>query len=313
MNSTPCILVTGSTGQVGWELLRTLSPLGEIIGVSTRTTPLAMDLANPDSIRTVLREMKPALIVNAAAYTAVDKAQSEPDQAMAVNAIGPGILAEEAKRLGAPLIHYSTDYVFDGSKPGPYREDDMPNPLNNYGKSKLAGEQAIQSVGGQYLIFRTSWVYGTRGKNFLCTMLRLSKERGELRIVDDQVGAPTWSRFIAEATAATVACRAKAGRTSRALELSQENGCYHLTATGETSWYGFAQAIFDLVAQWPEAKSPRLIPIPTRDYPLPAQRPANSRLDGSKLAQVLGLRCPPWRQLLCLCMDEMRSIRDAAS
>lgn len=312
MSSTPRILVTGSTGQVGWELLRTLTPLGEIIGVSMRTTPLAMDLANPDSIRAVLREVKPALIVNAAAYTAVDKAESELDQAMAVNATGPAILAEEAKRLGAPLIHYSTDYVFDGSKPGSYREDDRPNPLNAYGKTKLAGERAIQAVGGQCLIFRTSWVYGARGKNFLLTMLRLSNERSELRIVDDQVGAPTWSRFIAEATAAAVARGANAGPISKVLELSIESGCYHLTAAGETSWYGFARAIFDLLAQWPDAKSPRLVPIPTRDYPLPAQRPANSRLDGGKLAQVLGLSCPPWRQLLCLCMDEMRCARDVA-
>lgn len=310
MNSTARILVTGSTGQVGWELLRTLVPLGETIGVSTHTTPLAMDLANPDSIRTVLREVKPALIVNAAAYTAVDKAESEPDYAMAVNATGPGILAEEAKRLGAPLIHYSTDYVFDGRKPGPYSEDDIPNPVNVYGKTKLAGERAIQAVGGHYMIFRTSWVYGARGKNFLLTMLRLSNERSELRVVDDQVGAPTWSRFIAQATAAAVARETGAGPGSIMLRLSAENGCYHLAAAGATSWYGFARKIFDLTARWPDARSPRLVPIPTRDYPLPAQRPVNSRLDGSKLTQVLRLRCPSWERLLCLCMDELRSARD---
>lgn len=305
MNSMPRILVTGSTGQVGWELLRALSPLGEIIGVSARTAPLAMDLADPDSIRAVLREVKPALIVNAAAYTAVDKAESELGQAMAVNATGPGILAEEAKRLGAPLIHYSTDYVFDGSKSRPYREDDVPNPLNNYGRSKLAGERAIQSVAGQFLIFRTSWVYGARGKNFLLTMLRLANERRECRIVCDQFGAPTWSRMIAEVTAAALSRGGEMGRGATGYALSVESGCYHLTGSGETSWYGFAQAIFERRARLVESKSPKIVPVTAAEYPLPARRPANSRLDGGKLFRVLGLSCPRWEGALELCMDEM--------
>ena len=184
------ILLTGKNGQVGWELQRTLAPLGEVVAVDRQ----ALDLANPDAIRALIREVKPALIVNPAAYTAVDKAESEPELAMAVNGIAPGIMAEEAKRLGAAMIHYSTDYVFDGTQTSPYTEKDRPNPGNVYGKTKLAGEQAIQAVGVPHLILRTSWVYGSRGRNFLLTILRLAQERDELKIVDDQIGAPTSSR-----------------------------------------------------------------------------------------------------------------------
>ena len=187
------ILVTGKTGQVGWELQRTLATLGQVIAPDRR----GMDLGDPDSIRAAIRACSPQIIVNAAAYTAVDQAESEPDLALAINGAAPGIMAEEAKRLGALLVHYSTDYVFDGAKSGPYTEDDQPNPLSAYGSSKLAGERAIAASGARYLIFRTSWVYGARGKNFLRTILRLAQERDELRIVDDQVGAPTWCRAIA--------------------------------------------------------------------------------------------------------------------
>ena len=195
------ILLTGKNGQVGWELERSLQPLGQVIAFDRS----GLDLASPDSIRAVIREVKPELIVNPAAYTAVDKAESEPDLAMAVNGVAPGIIAEEAKRLGAALIHYSTDYVFDGTKAEPYTEDDVPKPINVYGKTKLAGEQAVQAIGVPHLIFRTSWVYGMRGKNFLLTILRMAKEKDELRIVDDQFGAPTWSRMIAETTAQVLA------------------------------------------------------------------------------------------------------------
>ena len=204
------ILVTGANGQVGWELQRTLQTLGDVIACDRVT----LDLANPDSIRERVRAIKPEVIVNAAAYTAVDKAESEPELAMAVNGVAPGILAEEAKRLGALLIHYSTDYVFDGTKSDAYLEDDRTNPLSEYGKSKLAGEKAIEASGEAYLIFRTSWVYASRGKNFLLTMLRLANEREELRVVDDQFGAPTWCRTVAEGTAHVVAklCAARPGR-----------------------------------------------------------------------------------------------------
>lgn len=191
------ILLTGSNGQVGWELQRTLATLGEVIALDRH----GMDLVSPDSIRRTIREIKPSLIVNAAAYTAVDKAEFEPELAMAINGIVPGILAEEAKRLGDAVIHYSTDYVFDGSKNTPYTEEGAPNPLNVYGKTKLAGEQAIQAVGTPHLIFRTSWVYGARGKNFLLTILRLVRERDEIKVVNDQIGVPTWSRVIAQSTA----------------------------------------------------------------------------------------------------------------
>nr|WP_255210519.1 dTDP-4-dehydrorhamnose reductase [Methylogaea oryzae] len=195
------ILLTGKDGQVGWELQRALAPLGKVVAVGRD----ALDLADADGIRRVVRDVAPRLIVNAAAYTAVDKAESEPELAMAINGIAPGILAEEARRLGAGLIHYSTDYVFDGAKQGEYAEDDTPNPVSVYGQTKLAGERAVSSSGAEHLIFRTSWVYGLRGRNFLLTMLRLARERAELRVVADQVGAPTWSRMIAEATAIVVA------------------------------------------------------------------------------------------------------------
>lgn len=287
------ILLVGKNGQVGWELQRTLATLGEVVAVDRN----GMDLADPDSIRSAIRSARPDLIVNAAAYTAVDKAESEPELAMAINGIAPGIMAEEAKRLGAAMVHYSTDYVFDGTKASLYAEEDAPNPLNVYGVTKLAGEQAVQAAGIPHLIFRTSWVYGLRGKNFLLTILRLAQERDELKIVDDQVGAPTWSRLIAEATAQILA--------QRRANLSEVSGLYHLTSAGRTSWHGFARAILDhsgLAAIKPLA---RLTPIPGADYPLPAPRPGNSGLNNKKMQQVFGLALPAWDAALALCCQEM--------
>lgn len=277
------ILLTGKNGQVGWELQRTLAPLGEVIAYGHAE----LDLADRSRVVAVIRDIKPNIIVNAAAYTAVDQAESDTAMAMAINATAPGILAEEAKLFGALLVHYSTDYVFDGCKDGAYTEDDAPNPLNVYGRSKLAGEQAILAGGCRHLILRTSWVYGNRGRNFLRTMLRLAEERDELRIVDDQFGAPTWCRMIAEATALAIA------------RSTPPEGLFHLASRGETSWFGFAKEIFALAGT---CRQPRLSPCTTADYPLPARRPANSRLDSGHLAREAGLELPDWAGALALCM-----------
>jgi len=292
------ILLMGRNGQVGWELQRTLTTLGEVIALDRHD----MDLADPDSIRRAVREHKPNLIVNAAAYTAVDKAEEEPDIAMAINGIAPGILAEEAKRLGAAVIHYSTDYVFDGSKNTPYTEEDAPNPLNVYGKTKLAGEQAIQAVGTPHLIFRTSWVYGARGKNFLLTVLRLARERNDLKIVDDQVGAPTWSRMIAEATA-QIFVQFYSRLTFHPSLLTDIGGIYHMTAGGQTSWFGFAEAILNHVSG-SVAPVPHLTPIVTEEYPTPAKRPRNSVMSNVKLNHQFDVKMPSWEMGLRLCTEE---------
>lgn len=294
------ILLTGKNGQVGWELQRTLASLGDVVAVGHRE----MDLVDPDSIRKIIREVQPSLIINAAAYTAVDKAESEPDLAMAINGVAPGIMAEEAKRLNAAIVHYSTDYVFDGTKSGPYSEEDTPNPLNVYGRTKLAGERAIQAVGVPHLILRTSWVYATRGKNFLLTMLKLSRERSELKIVDDQMGAPTWSRMLAEVTSQILAqhfsplCRQSASITN-------VSGVYHIASEGSTSWCGFARKIFEEACRDASFVMPRLIPVPTTDYPLPAARPQNSRMSNVKLGQTFGLAITSWEKSLVLCLREM--------
>ncbi|MDD5250749.1 MAG: dTDP-4-dehydrorhamnose reductase [Rhodocyclaceae bacterium] len=278
------ILLTGRNGQVGWELERTLAPLGEVFAFDHG----GLDLADADCVRRIVRDTRPDIVVNAAAYTAVDRAESEADRAMAINAAAPGLLAEEAKRLGALLVHYSTDYVFDGTKDSPYAEDDATNPLGVYGRSKLAGEQAIQASGCRHLIFRTSWVYGLRGNNFLRTIRRLAAERDELRIVDDQVGAPTWSRMIAMTTALS-------------LQRSREGGgIYHLTSTGAVSWHGFAAAILAMSPR--QERAAALVAIPSRDYPLPAARPKNSRLDCSRLAADFDLTLPDWNSALRLCL-----------
>jgi dTDP-4-dehydrorhamnose reductase len=242
-----------------------------------------------------VREVKPTLIVNPAAYTAVDKAESDVEAAMRANGEAPGVLAEEAKRLSAALVHYSTDYVFDGTKDSAYVEDDEVKPQNVYGKSKLAGEQAIAASGCDHLIFRTSWVYGARGKNFLLTMLRLGAERDELSVVADQIGAPTWSNTIAALTANVLAQAVSADDGW----WSGKSGVYHLTAGGSTSWHGFAEAIFEKSSL---TKKPVVKPIPASAYPTPATRPANSRMSQRKLLDAFGIEAPDWRDALDLCM-----------
>jgi dTDP-4-dehydrorhamnose reductase len=291
------ILLTGKNGQVGWELQRSLLPLGEVVALDRG----GMDLSSPDSIRTAIRGAKPEIIVNAAAYTMVDKAESEPDLALRINGVAPGIMAEEAKRSGALLIHYSTDYVFDGTKQGPYLEDDAPNPVSSYGRSKLAGEEAIRATRVPHLILRTSWVYAARGNNFLLTMLRLARERSELRIVNDQSGAPTWARFLAEATAQVLGANGGDSSTAR-----DNSGLYHLASAGAVSWFGFAEAIFaEARRRLPGFKSPTLAPIPTSAYPLPARRPLNSRLGTAKLTATFGVTPPRWEAMLKQCMNEI--------
>lgn len=285
------ILVTGMTGQVGYELVRCLQPLGQVIGADRNI----MDLANLDQVRATIRNVRPNLIVNAAAYTAVDKAESEPKLATLINGIAPGVIAEEAARLNAAMVHYSTDYVFDGSKSGPYTEDDIPCPINEYGRSKLAGEKAIAVTGVAHLIFRTSWVYGMRGKNFLLTMRRLASERDELRIVADQYGAPTWSRTIADTTANILAQASKAADQEE--WWSKNQGIYHLTAQGSTTWFGFAEALLGDVP-----RRPKIMPISSLEYPLPARRPTNSRLSCASLINNF-CHLPDWQNAMMLCQE----------
>ncbi|MBR8214577.1 dTDP-4-dehydrorhamnose reductase [Burkholderia vietnamiensis] len=288
------ILVTGINGQVGFDLLRTLQGLGRVIP----TDRAALDLRRPDAIRAFVREARPSIIVNPAAYTAVDQAETDAVTARQINAEAPAVLAEEAKRLGAVFVHYSTDYVFDGNKTAPYAEADVTGPQSVYGATKLEGEQAIAAANCVHLIFRTSWVYGRRGKNFLLTMLRLAEQRPELRVVADQIGAPTWSATVATLTAHVLAQGAGAlGNLHEWAAL--RSGVYHLTATGSTSWAGFAEAIFQRSDRTP---APRVVPIPAAEYPMLAQRPANSRLDTSKLTEVFGITPPAWRDALDLCL-----------
>ena len=283
------ILVCGRHGQVALALQEALRGLGDV----QRLGRDGLDMARPGQLRAVLRQMAPDLIINAAAYTAVDQAESETQLAHAINAEAPRVLAEEAARLGAPLIHYSTDYVFDGSKPAPYNEDDAPNPLGVYGRSKLAGEQAIIAVAGEHLILRTSWVYSLHGRNFLLTMQRLLQERPQLKVVNDQIGAPTWAATLAASTRALIE-RWRNGQAGAW-------GTYHLTAQGETSWYGFAQAIADqLKAQGRSCAE--LLPIPSSEYPAPARRPLNSRLDCSRLAREWHVSQPHWHDALIDCL-----------
>ena len=284
------ILVTGRHGQVGDALTRSLQGLGEVIALDRSQ----LDLADPDALRTAMRELQPSVVINAAAYTAVDAAESDEEAAFRINAQAPRVLAEEAERLGAALIHYSTDYVFDGSKQGEWLEDDATAPLSAYGRSKLAGEQAITEVGGTHLILRTSWVYGLHGKNFLLTMLRLAETRDELSIVDDQVGAPTWSQTIADATASIIR------DTGEPAQLAPLSGIYHLCAGGHCSWFGFAQAIF---ADPSVAKKPTLHPITTAEYPTPARRPKNSRMNTDKFRRAFG-DLPAWDAALANCLRQ---------
>ncbi|KVU17628.1 dTDP-4-dehydrorhamnose reductase [Burkholderia ubonensis] len=294
MSQELTILVTGVNGQVGFELLRTLQGLGRVVPCDRSM----LDLADLDRVRTVVRNLKPSLIVNPAAYTAVDKAETDVDAARRLNADVPRVFAEEAARSGATLIHYSTDYVFDGTKAGAYVETDTTNPQNVYGITKLEGEQAIAATGCAHLILRTSWVYGRRGKNFLQTMLKLGSERPELRIVADQIGAPTWSKTIASVTSHIISQGAAAGDTDW---WSRRSGVYHFTSAGATSWHGFAEAIF---ATAMGERAPKVVPIPASEYPAPARRPANSTLSQDKLIGVFGLRLPTWNDALQLCLGE---------
>jgi dTDP-4-dehydrorhamnose reductase len=289
-SSSRKLLLLGKNGQVGWELQRTLAPLGNVIA----TDQDELDLVRISDIRSKVQDLKPDVIVNAAAYTAVDKAESEPDLAMAINGGAPGVLAEEAKKIGALLVHYSTDYVFDGTKDTPYTEEDMPNPLNVYGRTKLAGEQAIQAVDSNYLIFRTSWVYGARGKNFYLTMLRLAREQEEIRVVDDQIGAPTWCRMIAESTALILSQGINRSEGFNGY-FEERKGIYHMTAEGQTSWYGFAKHIIDNISSEGK-KVKRVIPIKTKDYLYQAERPMYSVMSNTRMNVKYQISLNSWLQ-----------------
>lgn len=296
------ILIIGTEGQVAFELRRTLACLGEVMAVGRTSNP-ALDLTDLQKVRTAVQTYKPGLIVNAAAYTAVDKAEAETEQAMLINAEAVGVLAEEASKLGCGLIHYSTDYVFPGNAIAPYTENDATGPLGVYGRSKLLGEEAIRSFNPAHLILRTSWVYGGRGHNFLLTMLRLMKDKPELKVVSDQHGAPTWSRMIAEATALMVA---KSSRNN-SFDPGENAGTYHLTAGGQTTWFDFAASIREVAIAHGllTETSARVLPIPTTDYPTPAQRPGYSVLSNGKLKNNFELALPDWEQSLKLCLSDM--------
>jgi len=301
------ILLLGGGGQVGWELRRCLSPLAPLVAPGRAE----LDLADSDALRGCLRALGPGLIVNAAAYTDVDGAEAEPEAAMTVNATAPGVLADEARRLGIGLVHYSTDYVFDGAGRTPrseapgYREADEARPLNAYGRSKLAGEEAVRASGAAHLILRTSWVYAARGRNFLRTMRRLARERDELRVVDDQTGSPSWARCVAEATGLILA-RCRAPDDSAALR--ERSGLYHLSAADRTTWHGFAEAIVERLRAAPDEslRARRVVPIASADYPQAARRPPFSVLDSEAAARAFGVRLPPWRRQLELCLEECK-------
>jgi dTDP-4-dehydrorhamnose reductase len=305
----PTILLTGKTGQLGSELNRSLPRLGEV----TAPDRDDLDLRNPEKIRRVMRDAKPQLVVNAAAYTAVDAAETDESDALAINADGPQLLALEAKKLGALLVHFSTDYVFDGSKDTPYAESDSPNPLNAYGRTKLAGEEAIRNSGAAHLIFRTSWVYATHGRNFLLTILRLATEREELKIVDDQFGAPTCAFDLAQA-----ATRIVAGTIAPKREVAPSpiTGTYHMTATGHTTWFEFAKAILEQATHAPQALAwltsatsgrpliaRRVLPISSEEFHSPTRRPAYSVLSNVLLMQTFGVALPDWRAQLARCFS----------
>jgi len=276
-------------------------PLGDVVALDRRQC----DLSRPELLPSAIRSIKPDVIVNAAAYTAVDKAEREEKLAMTVNGTAVGVLAEEARKANIVLVHYSTDYVFDGAKQTPYSEEDAPNPINAYGRSKLAGDAAVRQAGGAYVILRTSWVYAGRGHNFLDTILRLASEREELRIVDDQIGAPNWARDIADATALIIRaiCQEQA-------QGQFASGLFNLTASGATSWHGFAKAILEDATRYsllPAQHLPQLKPIPSEEYPTPAARPKNSRLAGDRISKRFGIALPDWKQGLARCIEEMKT------
>ena len=297
------ILILGKNGQVGWELQRAMAPLGDVIALDRSgrdaETMLCGDLSNLDGLRQTIADIKPNVIVNAAAYTAVDKAESEPELAQLINAQAPKILAEEAKKIDALLVHYSTDYIFNGEGEAPWYEKDEPAPVNQYGQSKLEGEQAIQKSGCKHLIFRTSWVYAARGNNFAKTMLRLASERQSLSVINDQVGAPTGAALIADCTAHAI---------YQSIRNSNLLGLYHLTASGQTTWYEYAKLVIE------HAKSigiklavEEIIAINTSDYPTPATRPHNSRLDTTKFCESFNLTLPQWQDGVIRMLNEINN------
>jgi len=292
----PRILLIGASGQVGWELQRTLAPLGSVIAASLdgEYGP-RVDLADPRSLSRLVQEAEPDAVVNAAAYTAVDKAEIECELAQRINSEAPGMLGALLRDRGVPIVHYSTDFVFSGEADRPYREDDQPGPLNVYGETKLGGEHALTTAGANAIILRTSWVYGVHGHNFLLSMLRLFREKEELKVVDDQVGAPTWSRMLAEVTSQVLHRILHGG-----LQVEQVKGIYHVTGAGQTSWFGFARAIL-------KASGTRcnLLPIPSSEYRSPAKRPAWSVLDNTKLWETFGLVLPDWELSLRQCLDDL--------
>lgn len=284
------ILLLGKNGQVGWELQRTLAPLGKLTALDRQE----LDFTDLKAVSQTISTIKPNIIVNAAAFTAVDQAEEEPELAMAVNGTAPGILADEAKKIKALLVHYSTDYIFDGKQNVPYTEEDEPNPINIYGKTKLAGEKAIQETEADHLILRTSWVYGLRGRNFLKTILRLAAEKEELSIVDDQLGSPTWCRMIAEATALLLALQGNKTGT--------KGGIFNLCSSDQTSWYGFARAILDNSGDQ-NLQSTVVKPIPSVQYKTRAARPSSSVLDNRKIKEEFNLALPSWQESLKLALE----------
>jgi len=293
------ILLFGKNGQVGWELQRSLAPLGELVALSTDSSDLCGDFTNLDGIAQTVQSVAPDIIVNAAAYTAVDKAESEPDVAHTINALAPGVLAQAAQRCGAWLVHYSTDYVFDGSGNQPWLESDNTAPLNVYGQSKLEGEQAILASGCRHLIFRTSWVYAARGNNFAKTMLQLAQQRDSLQVIADQFGAPTGAELLADVTAHAIRA---------ALQRPEVSGLYHLVAGGETSWHSYAHFVIDYARQagvdikvTPEA----IVAVPTGAFATAAKRPNNSRLNTDKLQNIFGLHLPHWQNGVTRMLSEI--------
>jgi len=293
------ILLFGKGGQVGWELQRSLAPLGELIALDADSPQPCGDFTRLEDLAQSVRAIAPDVIVNAAAYTAVDKAESEPELARTINALAPGILAREARKLGSWLVHYSTDYVFDGSDSKPWLETDPTGPLNVYGSTKLAGEEAIRVAGCHHLVFRTSWVYAARGGNFARTMLRLAQERERLTVIDDQIGAPTGAELLADVTAHAI-------RTAR--QRPELSGLYHLAAAGETSWHGYACFVLDRARQAGielKATTENMLPVPTSTFPLPARRPMNSRLDTGKLQTTFDLHLPLWQTGVARMLDEV--------
>jgi dTDP-4-dehydrorhamnose reductase len=293
------ILLLGKGGQLGWELQRSLAPLGELIALDIDSRQQCGDLTRLDDIARTVRAIAPNVIVNAAAYTAVDKAESEPEQVRTINALAPGILARESRELGSWLIHYSTNYVFDGSGSKPWVETDLPGPLSVYGSTKLEGEEAIRTSGCRHLIFRTSWVYAARGGNFAKTMLRLAQERDRLTVIDDQIGAPTGADLLADVTVHTI---------RRVMQQPELSGLYHLVSGGETSWYGYACFVLNLARQAGielKVAAENVIPVPTSAFPLPARRPLNSRLDTSKLQTTFDVHLPLWRAGVARMLEEI--------